>query len=272
MLSILTIAIGVAVYLVQIPARRAVAGLLDAIGWGPDRGFDQALRGLLRGAFAVSRIVQSGRLDVYMTVTFIVIALALLAPMVLFGEWPARPDWPQLHFHEWAVLAIAVIGLVAVVRANNRLTAIVSLGIQGFAVALLFMLLGAPDLSFTQFMIETLSVVILALVMTRLKLSPLDRRPDYAKLMDGAIATAAGLGFGLLLLKVTQSPFDAVLSNFFSAHSRAIAHGRNIVNVIIVDFRGLDTLGEISVVMIAGLAILTLIRMTGRRDKAAGAA
>ena len=172
MLSILTIAIGVAVYLVQIPARRAVAGLLDAIGWGPDRGFDQALRGLLRGAFAVSRIVQCGRLDVYMTVTFIVIALALLAPMMLFGEWPARPDWPQLHFHEWAVLAIAVIGLFAVVRASNRLTAIVSLGIQGFAVALLFMLLGAPDLSFTQFMIETLSVVILALVMTRLKLSP----------------------------------------------------------------------------------------------------
>ena len=272
MLSILTIAIGVAVYLVQIPARRAVAGLLDAIGWGPDRGFDQALRGLLRGAFAVSRIVQCGRLDVYMTVTFIVIALALLAPMMLFDEWPARPDWPQLHFHEWAVLAIAVIGLFAVVRASNRLTAIVSLGIQGFAVALLFMLLGAPDLSFTQFMIETLSVVILALVMTRLKLSPLDRRPDHAKLMDGAIATAAGLGFGLLLLKVTQSPFDAVLSNFFSAHSRVIAHGRNIVNVIIVDFRGLDTLGEISVVMIAGLAILTLIRMTGRRDKAAGAA
>ena len=175
-------------------ARRAalVAGLLDAIGWGPDRGFDQAMRGLLRGAFAVSRIVQSGRLDVYMTVTFIVIALALLVPMALFDEWPAWPDWPQLRFHEWAVLAIAVIGLVAVLRASNRLTAIVSLGIQGFAVALLFMLLGAPDLSFTQFMIETLSVVILALVMTRLRLSPADRRPAVRKLVDGAIATAAG--------------------------------------------------------------------------------
>ena len=75
----------------------------------------------------------------------------------------------------------------------------------------------------------------------------------------------AALGFGLLLLKVTQTPFDAALSEFFSAHSRAIAHGRNIVNVIIVDFRGLDTLGEIAVVMIAGLAILALIRMHGRR-------
>ena len=74
-----------------------------------------------------------------------------------------------------------MIGLGAVLRANNRLTAIVSLGIQGFAVALLFMLLGAPDLSFTQFMIETLSVVILALVMTRLRLSPADHRPALAE-------------------------------------------------------------------------------------------
>ena len=260
----LTIALGVAAYLAQLPARRAIAGLLDAIGWGPDRGFDQAMRGLLRGAFALSRIVQSGRLDVYMTVTFIVIALALLAPMALFGEWPHPPAWPELQFHEWAVLAIAMIGLVAVLRANNRLTAIVSLGIQGFAVALLFMLLGAPDLSFTQFMIETLSVVILALVMTRLRLSPTDHRPALARIVDGSVAIAAGLGFGLLLLKVTQTPFNAALSEFFSAHSRAIAHGRNIVNVIIVDFRGLDTLGEIAVVMIAGLAILTLIRMSRR--------
>jgi multicomponent Na+:H+ antiporter subunit A len=165
-----------------------------------------------------------------------------------------------------------LIGLGAVLRANNRLTAIVSLGIQGFAVALLFMLLGAPDLSFTQFMIETLSVVILALVMTRLKLTPTDHRPRRAKMLDGAVAIAGGLGFGLLLLKVTQLPFDAALSAFFAAHSKAIAHGRNIVNVIIVDFRGLDTLGEISVVMIAGLAILTLIRMRGRPAKAAGKA
>jgi multicomponent Na+:H+ antiporter subunit A len=67
---------------------------------------------------------------------------------------------------------------------------------------------------------------------------------------------------------VTQLPFNTALSDFFAAHSRAIAHGRNIVNVIIVDFRGLDTLGEISVVMIAGLAILALIHMTGRPPQA----
>jgi multicomponent Na+:H+ antiporter subunit A len=263
-LSALTIALGAGVYLWQVQARQAVAALLGTVGWGPDRGFDQVVRGLLRGSFALSRVVQSGRLDVYMKVTFTVIALALIVPMAAHSEWPAVPSSPGLKVYEWAVLAIGLIGIGAVVRARSRLTAIVSLGIQGFAVALLFMLLGAPDLSFTQFMIETLSVVILALVMTRLRLSAADHRPLNARVVDGAVAIGGGLGFCLLLLKSVELPFDGRLSTFFTTYSRAIAHGRNIVNVVIVDFRGLDTLGEISVVMIAGLAILALIRMTGR--------
>jgi multicomponent Na+:H+ antiporter subunit A len=201
-----------------------------------------------------------------MTVTFVVIALVILVPLAVFSEGPAVPVFPELPFYEWTTLAIAVIGLGAVVYAKNRLTAIVSLGIQGFAVAVLYMLLGAPDLSFTQFMVETLSVVILALVMTRLRLSPTDHRPGAEKVVDVTIATACGCAFGLLLLKVTQLPFDPTLSEFFETNARVIAHGRNIVNVIIVDFRGLDTLGEIAVVMIAGLAILALIRVSrGRR-------
>ncbi len=64
-----------------------------------------------------------------------------------------------------------------------------------------------------------------------------------------------------MLLRVTQVPFNTELSDFFSQYSRVIAHGRNIVNVILVDFRGTDTLGEIAVVMIAGLAILALVRI-----------
>jgi multicomponent Na+:H+ antiporter subunit A len=110
-------------------------------------------------------------------------------------------------------------------------------------------------------MIETLSVVILALVMTRLRLSPSDHRPAREKAIDIMVSGACGIAFGLLLLKVTELPFDATLSAFFEAHSLGLAHGRNIVNVIIVDFRGLDTLGEIAVVMVAGLAILALIRV-----------
>jgi multicomponent Na+:H+ antiporter subunit A len=189
------------------------------------------------------------------------VAATLLVPMIAFGELPVMPEYPVLLLHEWTIILIAVIGLGAVVYAKDRLTAIVSLGIQGFAVALLFMLFGAPDLSFTQFMVETLSVVILALVMTRLRLSTSDHRPSREKLLDLVVSGSCGAAFGLLLLKVTQLPFDDTLTKFYEAHSLALAHGRNIVNVIIVDFRGLDTLGEIAVVMVAGLAILALIRV-----------
>ncbi len=269
LLSLITAAIGIAIYFALAPIRSAMAGLLAAIGWGPDKGFDQLVAGTIRTASAVTRIFQHGHLDRYMTVTFIVIAAALLIPPAVFGEFPSWPEaFPVLPFYEWAVLGIGVIGLWSVLAASNRLTAIVSLGVQGFSVALIFILMGAPDLGFTQFMVETLSVVILALVMTRLRLAPADHRPTGEKLLDSAIATACGLGFGLFLLRVTQGEFDATLSQFFSNYSYAIAHGRNIVNVILVDFRGLDTLGEIAVVMVAGLSILALIRIRYRRPAA----
>ncbi|MGN6549689.1 MAG: putative monovalent cation/H+ antiporter subunit A [Pararhizobium sp.] len=267
-LSLATIVFGILVYRGLEPARAAIAGTLRAIGWGPDRGFDQAMRGLLRFAHRLNPLMQPGSLEVYMTVTFVVAAAALLVPMIAYGELPAWPTWPSdAPFYELVVIAIALIGLAAVIVARDRLTAIVSLGVQGFAVALIFMLYGAPDLSFTQFMVEALSVVILALVMTRLRLAPADHRPLGEMLVDFVVAAAGGLGFMLFLMKVTQGPFDNRLSDFFSRFSEPIAHGHNIVNVIIVDFRGTDTLGEISVVMITGLAILALIRIqAGARE------
>ena len=270
-LSLVTVGIGIAIYVGLGRIRAAVSGVLDAIGWGPDKGFDQLVRGTIRAARVVTAFFQHGHMDRYMTVTFLVIAAALLATPAMFGEFPDWPAMPRMAFYEWAVLLIAVIGLWSVLAASNRLTAIVSLGIQGFAVALIFVLMGAPDLAFTQFMVETLSVVILALVMTRLRLSPADHRPVGERTVDASIAAACGLGFGLFLLRVTQGAFDDTLPRFFAEHSYAIAHGRNFVNVILVDFRGLDTLGEIAVVMIAGLAVLALIRIRLRSGDEAAA-
>jgi multicomponent Na+:H+ antiporter subunit A len=261
-LSLATVALGILVYLQLTRARALMVRVLDAIGPGPDRAFDAIIAGLVRLSAVITRIVQPGRLEIYVTATFVFLALTLLVPPFLYGELPAVPLWPtDVALHEWAFVAIALIGLVAVLMASNRLTAIVSLGIQGFAVAVIFLLFGAPDLSFTQFMVETLSVVILALAMTRLRLSPSDHRPIRQRLGDAAIAIACGIGFMLMLMKSTQAVFDNRLTDFFNAYSKIIAHGANVVNVIIVDYRGVDTLGEIAVVMITGLAILALIRI-----------
>lgn len=267
-LTLITIAAGIAVVFVFSALRSAIAGVLDAIGWGPDRGFDQLLRSLVFLASGLSDILQPGRMKGYVTITFLVTAVALLVPMWHFGELPSFHAFNlDAPFYVWVVLAIAVFSLWAVIAAVTRLIAIVILGIQGTMVAIIFMLYGAPDLSFTQFMVEVLSVIILALVMTRLNLSPRDHRPWPTRIRDGALALASGGAFTLVLIAVVEQPFDPKLSEFFADYSRVIAHGRNIVNVIIVDFRALDTLGEISVVMTAGLAILALIRLKSRENR-----
>jgi multicomponent Na+:H+ antiporter subunit A len=206
-------------------------------------------------------VIQPGVMKSYVTVTFIAVAAALFLPLLADGLPAAAVVGTLAEPFHFVILAAAVAGLWIVILARSRVVAIVSLGVQGLMVALIFMLYGAPDLSFTQFMVETLSVVILALVMTRLDLQASDHRPRWVAARDGTIALACGLGFAVLLYGVVQQPFDDRLSEFFMKYADEIAHGRNVVNVILVDYRALDTLGEIAVVMAAGLAILVLMRM-----------
>jgi multicomponent Na+:H+ antiporter subunit A len=261
-LSLLTVVLGIIAYKSIAKLRILIASKLQAIGGGPDKGFDCFVALMVKIAFHVTRFIQPGRMEFYVTATFAVLAFALLVPLFVYDELPDMPVWPQdILLHELTFIVIALIGLVAILMSKTRLNAIVALGIQGFSVAVLFLLFGAPDLSFTQFMVETLSVVILTLVMTRLRLSAVDHRSWGQIILDSTIAIACGAGFALMLLKSTQVPFNNSLTDFFNQWSKVIAHGANVVNVIIVDFRGTDTLGEISVVMITGLAILALIRL-----------
>ena len=225
-----------------------------------DRGFDTFMFSLIRLAGAMTRMLHHGRLEYYLVTVFAMLALVLVVPLLSLGGAPTVPALPQLHYYEWSVVGLAVAGVTTVVLATTRLFAILALGIQGMAVALVFLLFGAPDLSFTQLMVEILSVVIFALVMTRLRLDRHDVRPLGALIRDATIALVCALGLTGLLFTVLGEPFDARLSEFFNAASVPLAHGGNIVNVILVDFRGLDTLGEIAVVMTAGIAILALIR------------
>lgn len=267
-LSILTIGLGIVLFLNIDRLRDVMASLLAAIGWGPDRGFDQVMSGLVRFSSGLTRSLQSGKLEHYLTITFAFVALVLFVPLILAGELPEWPEIEPLPFHVWAIFALAVAGLIAVVNAKSRLVAIICLGIQGFAVALIFMMFGAPDLSFTQFMVETLSVVILALAMTKLRLQLADHRSMRQVILDGVIAIGCGAGFAITLIAATQTTFDPTLSAFFTEYSRIVAHGRNIVNVIIVDYRGTDTLGEIAVVVVTGLAIHALIRIRAPKVRA----
>jgi multicomponent Na+:H+ antiporter subunit A len=266
-LSVLTWAIAGLVYW-QFDRVRALLARLDrSCTWTFDKGFDQVYFGIVRFSGFITRTLHHGRVELYVGIVFVSLALILLVPLWTLRAWPGLPAWPALAPVEWAVVALAAVGVIIVVVAPSRLFAIVALGLQGLAVALLFVLFGAPDLGFTQLMVEMLSVVFLALVITRLNLNVRDPRPLEDLARDGTLALVIGVAATAVLLKVLERAFDPRLGAFFAANSAEIAHGRNIVNVILVDFRGLDTLGEISVVMGAGIAILTLIR----RQKRTGA-
>jgi multicomponent Na+:H+ antiporter subunit A len=271
-LSALTWVLAALVYRQAGQIRTLLRRFDTALGWTADTKFDAVMFGLIRFAGALTRLLHHGRLELYMVTVFSMLALALVVPLfglgginalwptAELGDWSAKLAWPDLQLHEWGVILLALLGLGAIVAAPNRLYSILAVGIQGTAVALIFLLFGAPDLAFTQFMVEILSVVILALVMTRLNLDERDHRPfeDWAR--DGTLALVCGAGVSLLLMVVLSGTLDTRLSDFFIATSVPIAHGANIVNVILVDYRGFDTLGEISVLMAAGIAILVLVR------------
>ena len=269
--SIVTWALGGVLFWKVDAVRSTLRRTGEAIGWTFDIGFDAFMFGLVRFADRITRVLHHGRLEWYLLLLFTVLAVGIFAPLLATDSLPPVPAWPELNFYEWGAIGIAAIGLIAVIVARTRLTAIVALGIQGFAVAVIFMLFGAPDLSFTQFMVETLTVIILALVMTRLHLDEADSRDLETGLRDGVVALAVGLGITILLLVVLQTDLDLTLTDLFRATSTPIAHGRNVVNVILVDYRAIDTLGEISVVMAAGLAILALIRLRASASGTSGA-
>jgi multicomponent Na+:H+ antiporter subunit A len=208
----------------------------------------------------LTRVLQNGYLRVYLMV-IVLTTLGLTGTMFfrrVGWQWPALPS--DIRFYEWIVAAVILGAAVVAVRSTSRLAAVAALGVVGFGVALIYILYGAPDLAKTQFAIETLTVVLFVLVLYRLpRFANYTSKP--ARVRDLALALAVGGLMTTLLLATVATPLQSRLSKYFAAASVPLAKGRNIVNVILVDFRGLDTLGEIIVLSIAAIGVFALLRL-----------
>lgn len=255
--SIITVALGAFFFWQGARLSAFLARVVDAL-WGPDKGYDQFMDGLIGLARAVTNLFQTGHLRRYMLFTFLTLAAVLVLPQVMLGNGFVVKA-PPIDLLVWAIGLLAFVGALAIPFTRSRLAAIMLMGVLGLSVAFVFLLFGAPDLAFTQLMVETLSVVILALVLARLPVFGTDWRGYPRFVRDALIAGAIGIAMATLLVSITSVPLDLTLSEFFSARSYTEAYGRNIVNVILVDFRALDTLGEIAVVAVAGVAVLCLL-------------
>jgi multicomponent Na+:H+ antiporter subunit A len=149
------------------------------------------------------------------------------------------------------------------------MSAVLSLGAVGYGVATMFLTFGAPDLAMTQFSVETLTVLIYVLVFRHFRrLGALS--PRIVRVRDAVIALAIGTFIAALVLSVATTATAPRLREYFAAFGPTLGHGRNIVNVILVDFRAFDTLGEITVLSTAAIGVHALLRLAAdeRRDHA----
>lgn len=268
LLSLLTVALGVTVYLARAPLQAAVRRLDIGERAGPARGYQATLDGMLWLADWQTRILQNGYLRFYLiTIVLVTVGLvgyAALSQTGLDGILRA----PQIRVYEGLIAAVIVAATLAVTQARSRLAAVAALGTVGYGIALLYILFGAPDLAMTQFAVETLTVLLFVLVLYRLpRFAGLSSRAARGR--DAAIALSAGALMTLLVLIVTADPSRTRLTSYFANNSVILAKGRNIVNVILVDFRGLDTLGEITVLSIAAAGVFALLKLRPLRGAGA---
>ena len=264
LMSAATIALGVAAF----PVRGRIQDAVHRVARGPgaaDWYYDTAVTGLNRLGAAAHAATQTGLLRTYATW-----ALGGTSALVLAGYLatdvglPALPG-PGVTLPTLLVLAVAVLGAIAVGRAPSHVAGVLTLSILGFMVAIFFVLSSAPDLALTQLVVETLVLVIFLLVLDRLPAYYGEARASRA-IRDAAVALVVGATVTLTVLLATAATPDDGIASYFVENAIPEGGGGNVVNVILVDFRAFDTLGEISVVGMAALSVLTLIAMRGRGE------
>ena len=209
--------------------------------------------------------LQSASLRSYV-LTVITTAVALVAlALAADGALPAPRRWTPVALHEGLLAVLIVAGALSAAFARTRMAAVLSLGTVGYGVAVLYALLGAPDLAMTQFAVETLTVVIFVLVFYRLRgFGDLSSR--LIKTRDAAVAAAAGALVTTLVLFVGASGTTSRLADYFTNAAPRLGHGLNVVNVILVDFRGFDTMGEITVLVTVAIGVRALL-LIGRERR-----
>jgi multicomponent Na+:H+ antiporter subunit A len=246
---------------------RVATRTLDARRSPATDAYDRVYDGLLEGARRTTAATQSGSLPLYLAVVLSTVAAALFVALAA-GATDSISS-PRFSNSPIEFVAVVVTGLlaVAIVFARNRFGAAVLLGGSGYALAILYLIQGAPDLAITQFLVETLTIVVFLLVLARL---PAEFAPAPAwapRIIRIGIATAVGVTVAVFALSASGSRTDRSVGEEYVALSEPEAGGRNVVNVILVDFRGFDTLGEITVLAVAGAGVVNLVRAARRQQR-----
>ncbi|MFI2105033.1 Na+/H+ antiporter subunit A [Isoptericola sp. NPDC019693] len=237
--------------------------------WSPRSAevtYRRTMRRLDDLAADVTAATQRGSLPVYLGIILVVLAVApgtVIASGLIGGQ-------PPLELVLWdrpadaAVVAVVVISCVLAARARRRLKAVVLVGVAGYANATLFMLHGAPDLALTQVLCETVTLVVMMLVLRRLPPYFTDRPLAASRWVRLALAVVSGLVVMAFTVAAPLARVTEPISTDFPEEAYTWGGGKNIVNVTLVDIRAWDTVGEISVLLVAATGVASLIFLRQR--------
>ncbi len=228
-----------------------------------ERGFLAALRGLTVTSRRATGIVQSGSLPVYAGVILLTAAALPLTMLITSDAWPGLPDFTG-QIGDVPIAGMLIVAALGAATVRRRFSAALFLGAAGYAMAGLFVVYGAPDLALTQVAVETLSTVVFVLVLRWLPERFERQSTTRRRVVRLAIAGSVGAMVFVFAISAGASRTARPVSDEMVERSVPDGHGRNVVNVILVDFRGLDTMGEITVLAAASIGAVALAR-AGRR-------
>ena len=213
-----------------------------------------ALAQKLTGAIA------NGSLQRMLLGLVVVAVVAAAAPWLAAPAWPNWPSPQPMPLLGWALWAVMMACAMATLRMyKQRLLAVLLVGGVGLMVAMTFVFLSAPDLALTQLLVEMVTLVLMLLGMNYLPAQSVTERSKLRRYRDAAIAVVAGVGMAALAYTAMTLPPNTMAGEML-ARSLPEAYGSNVVNVILVDFRGFDTFGEITVFGIAALVVHAMLR------------
>ncbi len=260
LLSLITLIIGVLFYLLREKFLVVTQNVKLIRILKPSEWYEFLINGTMSFAKYQTKILQNGYLRNY--IIFILITAISLSAYTLLKiqkEFVLPLDF-SLTFYEISISLIIIISTFVVITSESRLKSIIALGVVGFSVGIVFIIHSAPDLALTTFAIETLTVILFVLVLYKLP-KFLQFSKAGSKIRDFVIASCVGIFMTLMVLIVTSFEFSSELKKYFTENSVPGGKGRNVVNVILVDFRAIDTLGEITVLGIAALGVFALLKL-----------
>ena len=259
--SMLTVIVGVALFLVLKPSEVRLSRIARAEFLSPHQLFNQTAALLKRVAVSYTSYMHNGFLRSYIT-KIVFFSVCLLAYyMIRNVEVLALPNsLTTVSVYEAIIFVIMFSSVLIILFSDSRLLAVIAMSMVGFCICLFFVYYGAPDLAMTQFSIDTLTTVLFVMVL--LKLPPYLKMKDRsAQIRDGLLAAAFGTLVSLIALQVLAEPTSKDVSQFYAENAYLLAKGKNVVNVILVDFRGYDTLVEITVLTIAAIGVYSMLKI-----------